>query len=298
MTCLIMLNTMNTNYLYLIAILLFPGMFTACTGEKHPLVEKPKYMWFDAEANFERFQYKDSITYYLDKTKQAGFNRIVVDVRPLQGDVLYTSSHLAPLTRLDGYAVERDWDYLQFFIKEAWKRELKVSVSTTIFSGGRPHTRDGMVYHSHDWDEQIAVRYRPEGLVSMKDDCSQVAIFLNPLLPEVREFCLRFIREIVEKYEIDGYALDYCRYSGVETDFSRPSRQAFEAYIGKEVEQFPQDIFTWEQDKDGNFRTVPGPYYKPWFEFRAQVIHDFIERAKQEIKAIRPDVQLEYWAPS
>ncbi|MCC8133660.1 MAG: hypothetical protein LIP04_08850 [Tannerellaceae bacterium] len=128
---------MNTNYLYLIAILLFPGMFTACTGEKHPLVEKPKYMWFDAEANFERFQYKDSITYYLDKTKQAGFNRIVVDVRPLQGDALYTSSHLAPLTRLDGYAVERDWDYLQFFIKEARKRELKVSVSTTIFSGGK-----------------------------------------------------------------------------------------------------------------------------------------------------------------
>ena len=27
--------------------------------------EKPKYLWFDAEANFERFSSKDSISYLL-----------------------------------------------------------------------------------------------------------------------------------------------------------------------------------------------------------------------------------------
>ena len=51
--------------------------------------EKPKYLWFDAEANFERFSSKDSISYYLEKAKDVGFNQVVVDVKPIYGEVLY-----------------------------------------------------------------------------------------------------------------------------------------------------------------------------------------------------------------
>lgn len=220
---------------WLISAILCLSLSMACSGSKEKgncFSEKPKYLWFDAEANFERFQYKDSIIYYLDKTKEAGFNRIVVNVRPLQGDALYSSSVLPSLKQLNGYTVERDWDYLQFFIDEAKKRELKVSVSTTIFSGGRQHTGEGMVYRSTDWEDQVAIQYTPEGLASIQEDPSKVAVFLNPLSPEVQAFCLAFIRELVEKYDFDGYALDYCRYSGMETDFSPASREAFEKYTG------------------------------------------------------------------
>ncbi len=51
-----------------------------------------------------------------------------------KGDALFKSSYLTPLTDLAGIHIERDWDYLQFFIDEAHKRELKVTVSTTIFT--------------------------------------------------------------------------------------------------------------------------------------------------------------------
>ena len=57
-------------------------------------------LWFDAEANFERFSKKENITYYLDLAKSTGFNKIVVDVRPVQGDALFKSSYLTPLTDL------------------------------------------------------------------------------------------------------------------------------------------------------------------------------------------------------
>ncbi|MCS2304200.1 family 10 glycosylhydrolase [Bacteroides ovatus] len=86
------------------------------------------------EANFERFSKKENITYYLDLAKSTGFNKIVVDVRPVQGDALFKSSYLTPLTDLADTHIERDWDYLQFFIDEAHKRELKVTVSATIFT--------------------------------------------------------------------------------------------------------------------------------------------------------------------
>ena len=34
-------------------------------------------MWFDAEANFERFSHKDSIDYYLEKIKSVGFTHAI-----------------------------------------------------------------------------------------------------------------------------------------------------------------------------------------------------------------------------
>lgn len=30
-------------------------------------IEKPKYIWLDAEANYKRFSNQDTIRYYLDK---------------------------------------------------------------------------------------------------------------------------------------------------------------------------------------------------------------------------------------
>ena len=63
---------------------------------EEPTPEKEKMLWFDAEANFERFSKKENITYYLELAKSTGFNKIVVDVRPVQGDALFKSSYLTP----------------------------------------------------------------------------------------------------------------------------------------------------------------------------------------------------------
>lgn len=83
-------------------------------------------LWFDAEANFERFSKKENITYYLDLAKSTGFNKIVVDVRPVQGDALFKSSYLTPLTDLAGIHIERDWDYLQFLLMRPINVNLKL----------------------------------------------------------------------------------------------------------------------------------------------------------------------------
>lgn len=254
--------------------------------------EKPKYIWFDSEANFERLSSKDSICYYLDKVKETGFNTVVVDVRSLDGRVNYKSKFMKE-TR-----PEADWDYLQFFIDQSRKRGLKVCVSTMIFLGGRPATHRGIVYEDPWWDGKTAIEYTPEGLKDIRNDSTKVAAFLNPALPEVQEYCLKFIRELLTNYEFDSFALDYCRYSGIETDFSEASRKAFETYIGEEVSSFPSDIFTWEKDEQGSWYVKDGKYAPRWYEYRAKVIHDFIGKVKQEIKKIRPTVKLEYWAPS
>jgi len=255
---------------------------------------KDKMLWFDAEANFERFATKENITKYLTKAKETGFNKIVVDVRSVQGDVLYKSDFMPELTDSDGIHIERDWDYLQYFLDEAKRLELKVTVSTTVFVGGKPRNRSGMVYRDNSWDGKTCMQYTKNGMLDIKDDPGKVAAFLNPILPEVQDFCMKYIKEIVTKYDFDGYALDYCRYPGDESDFSQASKVAFEAYTGQIIENFPEDIYTW--NADGTKKQ--GKYYKEWWEFRAMTIHNFVKRVKEEIKKIKPDIELEYWAAS
>ena len=46
-------------------------------------------------------------------------------------------------------------------------------------------------------------------------------------------YALSFVKEIVEKYDIDGYSLDYCRYPNMYGDFSDFSRKDFEKYLGE-----------------------------------------------------------------
>ena len=81
-------------------LLLASGMLvlTSCGGTKKKAEVsetpvKPALMWFDAEANFGRFNQKDSIDYYLQKIKSLGFTHAIVDVRPITGEVLYDSKY-------------------------------------------------------------------------------------------------------------------------------------------------------------------------------------------------------------
>ena len=98
-----------------------------------PASGKEKMLWFDAEANFQRFSTKEGITAMLDKTVEAGFNKIVVDVKPVEGDVLYASDFMTQATTIGSVTVPaRGWDYLQFFLDEAHKRGLKVTVLSLI----------------------------------------------------------------------------------------------------------------------------------------------------------------------
>jgi len=271
--------------------LLFATYSFAGTGGK----EKPKYLWFDAEANFERFASKDSVSYYLEKAKSVGFNQVVVDVKPIYGKVLYNSKIVPRLTTIHGKVIHRDWDYLQYFIDEAHRLNLKVTVSTGMFPSGHPRTREGLVYEDKRWDGKTCLEYMPNNqMIDIKNDEQKVGAFLNPVRKDVRKYALSIIHEIVKNYNVDAYALDYCRYPSDNSDFSDDTRKAFERYLGKRVKNFPEDIFTWNADGTKKM----GIYYKEWWAFRANVISSFVKEARKEIHSINNKVKLEYWAAS
>lgn len=269
--------------------------FTACSGKPETETEKPKYLWMCGEANFDRFATKDSITYYLEKAKETGFNIVVVDVKPIRGKVMYKSALVPELTKVDSIEVVRDWDYLQYVTDEAHRLGLKVTASACVFPVGSPWWHDGLVYEDSAFDGRTCVEYLPDGTMGdIRNNPTKVGAFLNPVRQDSRDYALAILKEIVSNYDIDGLALDYCRFPDEASDFSPESREAFEAYIGKKVENFPTDIFTY--DAEGEI--VPGAYYKEWLAFRAGIISDFVRIVSEAVDSIKPDVELNYWAGS
>jgi uncharacterized lipoprotein YddW (UPF0748 family) len=268
---------------------------SSCSDNKIATNEKPKYLWMCGEANFDRFSDKDTITYYLEKARETGFNNVVVDVRPIEGKVLYKSKIVPELTCVDTLVVERDWDYLQYVIDEAHRLGMKVTASACVFPVGAAGDQKGLCYEDSAFDGRTCVEYRPDGTIEdIRTNRTKVAAFLNPVRQDSRDYAMSVLSEIVSNYDIDGLALDYCRFPDMESDFSDVSREAFENQTGAKVENWPADIFTY----DDNGERVAGPLYNQWLAFRAGVLGDFIHQVSDSVKTIRPGLELNYWAGS
>lgn len=250
------------------------------------LASKRLLMWFDAEANFQRFSNTDSIDYYLNKIKALGFTDAVVDVRPITGEVLFDSSHAPKMKEWHGYT-RPDFDYLGHFIKTAHKLGLKVQASLNIFVAGHNYFDRGLVYTSHpEWASTV---YTPQGMKSIMEQKEKYSAMVNPIDPTFRTHILNVLCDLVREYPtLDGIMLDRVRYDGIEADFSEMSHKAFEQYIHRKVEHFPTDIMTWKKDNEGKYHVAEGSLFKEWIEWRTKNIYDFMAQARKTVKAINP----------
>ncbi|WP_321345301.1 alpha amylase family protein [uncultured Draconibacterium sp.] len=278
---------------FLIVLLYSVVLFSSCnpkvSNEQANKPDKPALMWFDAEANFERFSYTDSIDYYLEKIKNIGFTDAVVDIRPITGEVLYKSAYAPQMTEWDGF--ERpDLDYLGHFIKKAHELGIKVHASMNTFVGGHNFFDRGQVYTDHpEWATMV---YTPDQeIVSIMTQKKKYSAMINPINPDFQEHILNVFREVATKYpELDGIILDRVRYDGIMADFSDFTKQKFEDYLGEKIENFPTDIYEWKTDESGKSDYVPGKYYKTWLEWRAMNIYNFMSLAAETVKEVNPDI--------
>ncbi len=121
-----------------------------------------------------------------------------------------------------------------------------------------------------------------------KAPSEKVSCFVNPLNPEVRKHELDMVREIVTNYDVDGLVLDRCRYSNLYNDFSDLTRNAFARWLGRTITRWPEDVFAFPQ-LSGE-KPVQGPLYRPWLEFRAQVIRDFVADVAGIVRSVKPRI--------
>jgi len=222
----------------------------------------------------------------MDLIEEAGFNEIIVEVKTMQGKALYFSDILDYQTTANGVTVERDWDYLQYFIDQAHSRGMTVLAASTVF----PEYRE-------EWERYCCIEHLPEGLKSIKESTdSGIFPFLNPIYPEVRELVMSVCEEIVTRYDVDGLVLDYCRYQNANSDFSEASKKAFEEYAGVTCTNFPYDIYYYPEGETDKGEYKPSTHYNKWMEWRSHVIQGHVKEISERVKAIKPDISLQYWA--
>ena len=299
-------------------LLLVSFLTLACSGndpvEEPPIppvdIEKPTVekgekavqLWVDAHANFTRLSTKQNITMYLQKMKETGFNEAYVDVKPGIGYALYDSDILPKLTKWGSETVNRDWDYLQFWIDEGEKYDIKVIASISTLGFGSTTYKEGLVYDSNTWDgktQMAMVNNNPNNIEDIRNRSGIDAAFLNPALPEVQSFVISIVDEIVRKYpKLKGFCLDYCRWynNGNLTSEGQGSRyygfepatlSAFETWSGVKLNN-ANDIIT----SGGSM----GPQFGKWTEFRSMTITKLITDIRSKIKSINPDMELHLWA--
>lgn len=247
---------------------------------------KPKLMWFDATANFERLSNPDSIRFYLDKIRALGFTDVVVDIKPITGEVLYESA-IAPRMREWNSFVRPDFDFVQTFISETHSRSMRIHASLNIFVAGHNFYDRGVVYDMHpEWATMV---YTDTGTMPITSVKKKYSAMTNPADPAVRRYELSILAEVTARYQdLDGIILDRVRFDGISADFSPLSRREFEKYIDMPVARFPEDIYEWKTAANGSTVRVDGPHFRQWLEWRAQVIYEFIKAARQTVKNINP----------
>ena len=249
---------------------------------------KPMLMWIDATDNFKRFSSADSIAFYLDKLKSLGFTDVVVDVKPITGEVLYPSRYAPIMREWDGFRRPRTFDYITTFITEAHTRSLRIHAGVNIFVGGQNRLDRGVVFSLRPgWATTI---YTDSGMVSIMKLKKRLVAMINPADTSVQNHQLNILRELVSRYPFDGVVLDRVRFDDLHADFSPLSQWLFELAIGKKIEKYPADIFTWEKAPDGSTHSKPGKYFIRWIEWRASIIHDFIAKARAVVKKARPAI--------
>lgn len=247
---------------------------------------KPKLMWLDCSANWQRFSYPDSIEFYVEKCYQAGITDLVLDLKGSSGEVMYPSK-IAPQKKDWKGFTRPDFDFVNTFIQAARKRNMRIFASLNIFCEGHGLFHRGTIYNNHrDWQ---SINYVPgKGLLQVTEIRGKATCFTNPALPEVQAYEISILKEVVKDYSFDGIIVDRTRYDGIQSDFSNFSRRQFEKYIRKKIDHFPEDIYEWVADENGNFSRKNGKYFNQWIEWRASIIHQFFVEARRAIKSTNP----------
>lgn len=310
-----------------------------------------RMLWVDAGANLHWMVNPENVRQFCQQAKDALFNEIIVDVKPINGRILFNAPGEVRLTEFRGTHVPQGYDVLACFVKETRAVGLRISAALNTFSEGHNHFPGvGLAYEKPEWQALYAVpeafalcqngdtfkiatqgeptpgtlainqgEYHtrtPDGvpLKAHPDDQPKllnnpivriqcrvalqpqtqaapqtIAVFVDPLHPGVQERMLRILRALTA-YDLDGIILDRMRFPAHEAGMNTTMAEEFIKRYGP-VSHFPQSIFQAEWSNAAPYlRLVPGKRYADWMRFRAEVITQFAQRARQTIKEANPKI--------
>ncbi len=206
---------------------------------------------------------KESINQTVANCKKAGINQIFVVVYN-NARTIYPSNVLGSITGVKQLEKFAGRDPLQEMIDAAHAAGLKVHAwfeygfSSSYSANGGSILKARPTWGALDQSGQLVVKNGFD--------------WLNAFLPEVQEYMMNLILEVVSKYDVDG----------IQGDDRLPALPSTAGY----------DPFTIAQYKSEHNNQAPPTDIKDqaWVKWRANRLNKFMKRLYQEVKSAKPNI--------
>ncbi|MFO7873367.1 MAG: family 10 glycosylhydrolase [Bacteroidales bacterium] len=231
------------------------------TGYDEPV----RGVWLTNVASDALFSH-ENVAEAVEKCHNLGINTIFV-VTWNKAMTMYRSEIMEDFT---GYAIDPELDPcntgrdpLQEVIDEARKYDIKV-IAWFEFGFASSHKENGgIILDKKPHWASLDVH----GNLTTKNDFE----WMNALDPEVQDFILSLVLEVVNNYDVDG----------IQGDDRLPAMPSEGGYNPAVIEAYKKD----------HFGTPPPDYHKDynWVQWRAEILNDFMKRLYEKVKAADPD---------
>ncbi len=231
-------------------------LFTAGRALSAPPKRAFRGAWIQAVngqfMGLSRQTVQSTLRQQLDALQQEGVNTIIFQVR-VEGDALYHSTY-EPWSRFLTGTQGKDpgWDPLEWMVRECHKRGMELHAWINPF---RAKVKDyNTLASNHICLRQPNCYFEYDGLY-----------ILNPGIPENRAYICSVARDIVSRYDIDGFHIDDYFYPYPVAGKTIPDGEQYAMYnMGF------KDIADWRRDNVNVFiqqlaETIHAE--KPWVKF-------------------------------
>lgn len=247
----------------------------------------------------------DSARAMVRRAHRAGFNTLLVQVRG-RGDAFYRS-RFEPRAEVLARAPS-EYDPLGVVLDEAHGRGIEVHAWANVHlvhgMGELPRSPRHLVRSGPDLlalPRELARELRdvpahdPAYVRTLlewtrRNDDRVEGLFTSPSDPRVKHHVERVLRDLLDRYDLDGIHLDYIRYPAPEYDYSPGALEAFRAWVGPRIPASRREAL------DRSIETDPLAYPDAlpdlWDRFRREQVTDLVRRARRMVDETRRDVQL------
>jgi len=229
-----------------------------------------------------------------------GFNTLLVQVRG-RGDAYYAGG-LEP--RPAALAGEPTFDPLATAIARAHEAGLQVhawiNVNLVSAANELPSARDHIVYRHPEWlmipralaEDLAGVDARsPEYLGRLSRHVRSRAteiegLYLSPITPEATDHTVSVVRDIVNRYAVDGVHLDYARYPAEDFDYSREALAAFRRSVAADLRPAERQMYDRRLVEEPIIYTQAFP--ERWRMFRTERLTALVQKVGTAVRSVRP----------
>lgn len=191
--------------------------------------------------------------------KKAGINALYIQVRKF-ADAYYDSkieprgSNLAP-----------DFDALAYTIEKAHAEGIQVHAWVVVY-------RAWCGAKTGPTDPNHVINKHPDWVLLNKDggNWAGEGIYLDPGVPEAREYIVSVIEDIAKRYNVDGINYDYVRYPGNQWGYSEAALKRYYEATG-----------ATSKPETGDAK---------WLQWKREQVTAFVKMSYNRIKAANPKI--------